>query len=293
VFGDKYSRTNKRTLGAATAIQKIRGVMSRYEDKDGNVKEGGVPGFGEVESVIGARGPWTRAIAGIGNSDEYNADAETILAAGRNAVNLVLRDESGAAAPVPEHVETVIRAGFEPGASEAQARESLKQMEELVYSRLNADAVSHPERARAILEAQGLDPKRIRAVVASQKTATDEGGTTPPPPAPSTAGNDEGERALTPEEAAETYHVKATMPDGTKVDKVLTLAEVDDLRKNRARIHSSIESSLETTGPDAGDTQSFTPKPVRGTPAPLGRSPTKEELQGLVDELGVRKKVKR
>ena len=104
-------------------------------------------------------------------------------------------------------------------------------------------------------------------------------------------GDDDGERALTPEEAAETYHVKATMPDGTKIDKVVPLTEALVIQRTAKKVHSMTEAALEQAGPPPGNTLPVTDQKRREVLKV--NEALDDELNKLIGDLGVVRKTKR
>lgn len=162
-FEHRYETKNARSLDALKAIQTAEGIMDRYKGKD-------VPGIGEYDSAVSeAWGP-LRSLAGVFESPEFENDAEAMRIAKKNAADFTLREESGANAPDAELIRTKGRTGSEVFASEDQTREAMKQFRDVVTARLKGGATANPERARAILEARGLNPdsvlgKRVEAAV--------------------------------------------------------------------------------------------------------------------------------
>lgn len=153
-FSANYSKANKRNLDAAMSIKTIDGLLSKYKGQD-------IPGLGPTDSYTSAAPAPIRALAGLMNSDTENADSEAMHGAAANLVSSVLREESGAAAAVPEHVATQIRAGFEKGATEEQAQTAFKLARDIIHGRLRGSSVANPDRARMVMQEQGIDPDAV------------------------------------------------------------------------------------------------------------------------------------
>jgi hypothetical protein len=137
---EKFRREQKFNLDAAKAVAKAQGIVATSP-------EGDIEGIGMWDSRMADAFP--------GIVSERSRD----MASARSWLQqMLLRQETGAAAPRDEKAELAIRAGSRPGATEAEFKTALRAASGILRSRIRGGRVGREDAADAVLRETGVYP---------------------------------------------------------------------------------------------------------------------------------------